>query len=103
VLAEPNLLASNGKEASFLPAVNIPTGSSGYPAGGSTAVSGSVQEYGVRIDFIPTITPQGTIRLQVAPKSALSTIPMKSRYRVEVPALPLASQYEVPWRTGRAL
>jgi len=68
-LAEPNLLASNGKEASFLAGGEYP-----YPvvqgtsAGGSTAVSIEFKEYGIRLNFIPTITPRETIRLQVAPE-----------------------------------
>jgi pilus assembly protein CpaC len=69
VLAEPNLLAANGKQASFLAGGEYP-----YPmvqggSGGSgAAVTIMFKEYGVRLDFIPTITPRGTIRLQVAPE-----------------------------------
>ena len=69
LLAEPNLLAADGKEASFLAGGEFP-----YPvvqgtsAGGSTAVSIEFKEYGVRLNFIPTITPRNTIRLQVAPE-----------------------------------
>ncbi len=68
VLAEPNLLATNGKEASFLAGGEFP-----YPvvqgtSSGAPAVTISYQEYGIRLNFIPTITPRGTIRLQVAPE-----------------------------------
>ena len=69
VLSEPNVLAVNGKEASFLAGGEYP-----YPivqggSGGSGAsVSITFKEYGVRLNFIPTITPRGTIRLQVAPE-----------------------------------
>jgi pilus assembly protein CpaC len=68
-LAEPNLLAANGKQASFLAGGEYP-----YPMvqGSSGGVSGAVsimfKQYGVRLNFIPTITPRGTIRLQVAPE-----------------------------------
>jgi pilus assembly protein CpaC len=68
-LAEPNLLARNGHEASFLAGGEFP-----YPVvqGSSGGVGGAVtiqfQQYGIRLSFIPTITPQGTIRLQVAPE-----------------------------------
>jgi len=69
VLAEPNLLAADGKQASFLaggeypyPVVNGVTG------GGVGAVTIQFQEFGVRLNFIPTITPRNTIRLQVAPE-----------------------------------
>lgn len=69
VLAQPNLLAADGKEASFLAGGEYP-----YPvvqgtaAGGSTAVTIMFKEYGIRLNFIPTLTPRGTIRLQVAPE-----------------------------------
>jgi pilus assembly protein CpaC len=69
VLAEPNLLAANGKPASFLAGGEYP-----YPvvqpgsAGSGASVSIMFKEYGVRLNFIPTITPRGTIRLQVAPE-----------------------------------
>jgi pilus assembly protein CpaC len=69
VLAEPNVLAANGKQASFLAGGEYP-----YPVvqGLSGGVGGSVtilfKEFGVRLNFIPTITPRGTIRLQVAPE-----------------------------------
>jgi pilus assembly protein CpaC len=69
VLAQPNIIAANGKQASFLAGGEFP-----YPvvqgtaAGGAGAVSIEFKEFGVRLNFIPTITPRGTIRLQVAPE-----------------------------------
>jgi pilus assembly protein CpaC len=69
VLSEPNVLAINGKQASFLAGGEYP-----YPVvqGISGGVGGAVtimfKEFGVRLNFIPTITPRGTIRLQVAPE-----------------------------------
>ena len=66
-LAEPNIMAVNGKEASFLAGGEFP-----FPVaegtGGGTTVSIEFKEFGIRLDFIPTITPRGTIRLQVAPE-----------------------------------
>ncbi len=69
VLAQPNVMASNGKQASFLAGGEYP-----YPVvqgttgGGVGAVTIQFQEFGVRLNFIPTITPRNTIRLQVAPE-----------------------------------
>jgi pilus assembly protein CpaC len=68
VLAEPNMLAQDGKQASFLAGGEYP-----YPvvqgtSGGSGTVSIQFKEFGIRLNFIPTITPRGTIRLQVAPE-----------------------------------
>jgi pilus assembly protein CpaC len=68
-LAEPNVLAENGKQASFLAGGEFP-----YPVvqggttGGSTAITIQFREFGVRLNFIPTVTPRGTIKLQVAPE-----------------------------------
>jgi len=67
-LAEPNLLATNGKQASFLAGGEFPYPSVSGSSGGTLAVSIIFQEYGVRLNFIPTITPRGTIHLQVAPE-----------------------------------
>ena len=61
VLAEPNVLAQNGKEASFLAGGEFPfpvvQGSTG---GGAAAVTIQFREFGVRLNFLPTITPRGT-------------------------------------------
>ncbi len=91
VLAEPNVIATDGKEASFLAGGEYP-----YPvvqgtSNGSAAVSIEFKEYGIRLNFIPTITPRGTIRLQVAPEvSALD-------YTNEV----VISGFQVPGITSR--
>ena len=69
VLAEPNVLTMNGKQGSILAGGQYPypvvQGSTGAGAG---AVTIEFKEFGVRLNFIPTITPRGTIRLQVAPE-----------------------------------
>lgn len=68
ILAEPNVLAINGKQASFLAGGEYP-----YPilqGGGAGLGTVTIQfrEFGVRINFLPIITPRGTIRLEVAPE-----------------------------------
>jgi Flp pilus assembly protein, secretin CpaC len=69
VLAEPNLLAMDGKQASFLAGGQYPYPMvQGTSAGGAGAVTIAFKEYGVRLNFIPTVTPRNTIRLQVAPE-----------------------------------
>ena len=69
VLAEPNVMAQNGKQASFVAGGEFPypvvQGSTG--AGGA-AVTIQFREFGVRLNFIPTITPRGSISLRVAPE-----------------------------------
>ncbi len=69
VLAEPNVLAENGKQASFLAGGEYPFPMvQGAGVGGASAISIMFKEYGVRLNFLPNITPRGTIRLQVAPE-----------------------------------
>lgn len=74
VLAEPNIIAEDGKQASFLAGGEYPYPTVQGTAGGvGGAITITFKEYGIRLSFIPTITPRGTIRLQVAPEvSALN-------------------------------
>lgn len=70
-LAEPNLLAIEGEEATFLAGGEFPypTVQSGVGSvGGQAAISITFKEFGVRLSFTPTVTPSGTIRLRVAPE-----------------------------------
>jgi pilus assembly protein CpaC len=68
LLAEPNVMAVNGHEASFLAGGEFPYPVAQGSSGGSTAITIMFKEYGIRLNFIPTLTPRGTIRLQVAPE-----------------------------------
>jgi pilus assembly protein CpaC len=68
ILAEPNLLAMNGKPASFLAGGEFPFPTFQAAANGVGSVSISFREFGVRLNFTPIITPRGTIRLLVAPE-----------------------------------
>jgi pilus assembly protein CpaC len=63
ILAEPNVLALNGHSASFLAGGEVP-----FPGAGLGAVTIQFREFGVRINFTPTVTPRGTIQLVVAPE-----------------------------------
>lgn len=67
ILAEPNVLAMNGKAASFISGGEFPVP---VVQGGANvgAVTIQFREFGVKLNFLPTITPRGTIRLQVAPE-----------------------------------
>ncbi|MGH9854752.1 MAG: type II and III secretion system protein family protein, partial [Blastocatellia bacterium] len=66
-LAEPNLIAMNGQQASFLAGGEIPIP---IIQGGSnsTAVSILFKEYGVRVNFKPTILDEQHIRLELEPE-----------------------------------
>src|SRR4051812_48878603 len=64
ILAEPNLIAVNGKEASFLAGGEFPFPIV-QPGAGFTAVSIQFKEFGVRLRFTPVIMPNGNIHLRV--------------------------------------
>jgi pilus assembly protein CpaC len=68
ILAEPNVLAINGHAASFLAGGQFPYPTLQGGGAGLGAVTVSFREFGVRINFTPTITPRGTIRLLVEPE-----------------------------------
>ena len=93
ILAEPNLIAVNGKEASFLAGGEFPFPIV-QPGQGFTAVTISFKEFGVKLRFTPVITPNGNIHLRVVPEvstldfaNALSisgfTVPALSTRRAE--------------------
>jgi pilus assembly protein CpaC len=87
ILAEPNLIAVNGKEASFLAGGQFPFPIV-QPGAGFTAVTISFKEFGVRLQFTPVITPNGNIHLKVAPE--VSTLDFANALSISgftVPAL----------------
>ena len=71
ILAEPNLITLEGKEASFLAGGQFP-----FPTIATTSTGGAVapvvtvqfKPFGVRLNFTPTITSDGSIDIQVAPE-----------------------------------
>jgi pilus assembly protein CpaC len=67
ILSEPNLIAINGKKASFLAGGQFPFPIV-QPGAGFTAVTISFKEFGVKLEFTPVIMPNGNIHLTVAPE-----------------------------------
>ena len=87
ILAEPNLIAVNGKEASFLAGGEFPFPVV-QPSQGFTAVTISFKEFGVQLKFTPVIMPNGNIHLKVAPSvSALDFANALTISGFTVPAL----------------
>jgi pilus assembly protein CpaC len=87
ILAEPNLIAVNGKEASFLAGGQFPFPIV-QPGQGFTAVTISFKDFGVRLQFTPVIMPNGNIHLKVAPE--VSTLDYSNALTISgftVPAL----------------
>jgi pilus assembly protein CpaC len=67
MLAEPNLMAINNTHASFVAGGEFPVPVV-QPGAGSNSISITFKEYGIKLGFLPAVTPRGTIRLQVAPE-----------------------------------
>ena len=88
ILAEPNVLAEDGKPASFLAGGEFPFPSVTSAGTGTPTVSIQFREFGVHLLFTPTITPRGTIHMQVSPEvSALDFTNGLSVSGFNVPAL----------------
>lgn len=66
-LAEPNLLARDGEEASFLAGGEFP-----FPIVQGSSVNSAItilfKEFGIRLSFTPHITNSGNVDLEVAPE-----------------------------------
>jgi pilus assembly protein CpaC len=76
LLAEPNLVAVSGEQATFLVGGEFPVPIvQGSVVGGGSTITIQYKEFGVRLNFRPQVLGQGRIRLEVAPEvSELSEI-----------------------------
>lgn len=89
ILAEPNLVAVNGKEASFLAGGEFPFPVVQPGAGGISTVTIQFREFGVRLKFTPVIQPNGNIHLHVIPE--VSTLDFANAVTVSGTTIPAIS------------
>ncbi|HLB93495.1 MAG TPA: type II and III secretion system protein family protein [Terriglobales bacterium] len=89
ILAEPNLIAVNGKEASFLAGGEFPFPVAQQNASGIATVTIQFREFGVRLKFTPVIQPNGSIHLHVAPE--VSTLDFADAVTVAGTTIPAIS------------
>lgn len=91
ILAEPNLITVEGKEASFIAGGEFP-----FPTLNSTSTGGAIspvitvqfRPFGVQLGFTPTITDSGAIHLKVRPEvSSLDYSNAVTLQGVQIPAL----------------
>jgi pilus assembly protein CpaC len=68
ILAEPNITAVSGQEASFLAGGAIPIPVSQGGTGSGAAISVDYREYGVKLKFVPVVLGNGKLRLKVSPE-----------------------------------
>ena len=88
ILAEPNLIAVNGKEASFQAGGEFPFPVV-QPSNGTNAVSVAFKPFGVQLKFTPVITPSGLIHLHVAPE--VSTLDFSNSITISGLTIPAIS------------
>jgi pilus assembly protein CpaC len=89
ILAEPNLIAVNGKEASFLAGGEFPFPVAQPSAQGLSTVTIQFREFGVRLKFTPVIQPNGNIHLHVVPE--VSTLDFTNAVTVSGTTVPAIS------------
>lgn len=89
ILAEPNLVAVNGKEASFLAGGEFPFPVVQPNATGLSTVTIQFREFGVRLKFTPVIQPNGNIHLHVVPE--VSTLDYSNAVTVSGTTIPALS------------
>jgi pilus assembly protein CpaC len=89
ILAEPNLIAVNGKEASFLAGGEFPFPVAQPSAQGLSTVTIQFREFGVRLKFTPVIQPNGNIHLHVVPE--VSTLDFTNAVTVAGTTVPAIS------------
>lgn len=68
ILAEPTITAVSGEKASFLSGGEFPFPVIQGASSGFTSVTIQFRPYGVKLDFSPTVLPDGTIQMRVAPE-----------------------------------
>src|SRR5260370_16953586 len=92
ILAEPNLICVEGKDASFLAGGQFP-----FPPINATTTGGAIspvltvqfKKFGVQLDFTPTITASGSINLKVAPE--VSSLDFQNAVTVQGVTIPALS------------
>lgn len=101
-LAEPNLVAESGKEASFLAGGEYP-----YPVaqstGSSLAIAIHFKEFGIKLNFTPTILGNDMVHLKVRPEvSSLDFANAVSLEGFRIPALMTRrTETEIELRDGQ--
>ena len=90
-LAEPNMTAMNGQTASFLVGGSISGADQhhhGDAAGGAPVIGITFKDFGVKLDFTPTIIDANHLNLKLRPEvSALSTAGAITTNGINIPAL----------------
>jgi Flp pilus assembly secretin CpaC len=86
ILAEPNLIAYSGQQASFLAGGEFPVPVPQNTGAGVSNVGLQYKEYGVKLNFTPVVLTEETIRLRVSPEA--STIDLSTGTAISGTSVP---------------
>jgi pilus assembly protein CpaC len=93
ILAEPNLVAMSGQEASFLAGGEFPVPVPQSGSGGETTITIEYREFGVRLKFIPIVLGNGKIRLKLNPE--VSDLDFSSPLQIVGSRIPIVNKRNV--------
>jgi pilus assembly protein CpaC len=85
-LAEPNLIAMHGHKASFLAGGEYPVPIVQSVASGQNAITVIFKEFGIKLNFQPTILDENHIRLELEPE--VSSLDFSSGVQIESLVIP---------------
>ena len=93
VLAEPNLVAMSGQEASFLAGGEFPVPVPQSGVGGGATITIEYREFGVRLNMVPLVLGDGRIRLKLTPE--VSDLDFSSPIIIQGSRLPIITKRTV--------
>ena len=93
VLAEPNLVAMSGQEASFLAGGEFPIPVPQTGAGGGSTITIEYREFGVRLNMVPLVLGDGRIRLKLTPE--VSDLDFSSPLTIQGSRIPIVNKRTV--------
>ena len=93
ILAEPNLIAMSGQEASFLAGGEFPVPVPQSGVGGGTTITIDYREFGVRLRFTPIVLGDGRIRLKMNPE--VSDLDFSSPLSIQGSRIPIVNKRTV--------
>ncbi len=93
ILAEPNLTAISGQEASFLAGGEFPVPVPQSGSGGSTTITIDYKEFGVRLKFVPIVLGNGHIRMKMSPE--VSDLDFSSPLTISGSKIPIVNKRTV--------
>lgn len=104
ILAEPTITTLSGQKAFFLSGGEFPFPVIQGSSGGNTSITIQFRSYGVKVEFTPVVSEDGTIQLKVAPEvSALDYTNAVSISGYTIPAISTRrAETQVELRDGQS-